>query len=406
MPYRLLARSLIVGVLVQAVAAIAEEPASASAFAQMNALRQSLAIALQRDDIETAAAAVEGLLECGVEPSNVAMTARSSISPRAAQALLWALASSRAAGGEEVALLLAAGLGDWGAVDSLAQRRPDRVWSEGTLQMVGAQAEEAGDPRAAAWAYGQLRRRGREWMEHATIPFAKALMEMGKGEQAAAILDSVLAVAAESRTGERARMLRARLLIQEGKDEAALSLLERVPRSRAERTEADLVASLIRFAHDGTESTASELETAARARPDLSEATAAYDLAQLARRLPDDPRVRDRVMEAIRSELMGRHEAAAKGYRTAREGLSTAVGVHLGIREARCWERAGKADIALQTWLALSAEGEDGPLVLLGRGDCLLAQGKSDSAQACYMAVLERFPASPHAARARSRLLQ
>jgi len=405
--YRSLVRSaIIVWLAGGTIVAAGAQRAEPLRLAEVDVLRQALNTALQHDDVGAAVEAMEALLLRGVEPSNVALSVQSRLSPRTSAALPAALAAGRAPGIPEVLLLLAAGRDDWAAVDSLSGGIVARPFSAAALQSVGAQASEEGNPKAAAWAYERLVAMDGEWARHAAIPLADALMQLGRTEEAAGLLDSVLAARTPDPIRHRASVLRARLFMQQGSDDDALAILDRIPRGRPERADAELLAALIRFAQEGTESLATVLEASARLRPNLPEANDAYDAARLVQQLPTAEGQRKRILESLRLELRGRHASAAEGYRDARREDAWPGAIRIGIREARCWERAGMPDRALEAWHDLEVNGEDGPVVLIGRGDCLAAGGMADSARVCYTAVLERFPASPHAGRARNRLLQ
>jgi tetratricopeptide (TPR) repeat protein len=389
-------------------AALADDPPGAALPdpVAIGVVRQSLTTALQHDDVEAAAAAVLALLRRGMEPANVAMTTLSSLSPRVSDTLRETLIDSRASGVAEVVMLLAAGSGDWSAVDSLSRSFSGRPVSVATLQTVAGQAEEAGQFPVAAWAYSRLRGVGQMWAEHATLPLVEALIASGRRDEAAVLLDSLMGGETPPNFRTRAAVLRARILLMQGDETRALDWLDRVPRNAPERAEAELWAALIRFSHHGNDSLARILEAAARLLPGSPAAAAAYGAAQLTACFPSDIRLRQKALHSLQLELREQYEAAADGYREVRKASRETAAVRWGIREARCWERAGRIASALETWASLDSSGDDGAVVLIGTGDCLATIGMPDSARACYMAVLDRFPESAHAGQARSRLLQ
>lgn len=406
MRYRSLAVSLAAAAMAVGDPAAAQTLRQPADHAEIVALRSSLNAALQHDDVQSAAFAMKALLERGVDPSNVALSAHTRLSVRAAEALPLALVSTGAPHLGEVLLLLASGRGDWATVDSLtAEPGAPRV-SISSLQTVGMQAEEAGYDPAVVWAYGRLRAYGRSWAEHTVIPLADALRRRGATSEAAALLDSLLESGAPELIRHQAVVARARLLASEGSDNEALALLGRIPRGRPERADAELLAALIRFTRAGTDSLAQALESAARLRPGMEEANDAFDVAQLASHLPKEQSLKWRALESLRHEVWGRFGPAAQGYGEVRRAVDTLTGVRWGIREARCLERTGRLAEALRVWHCLDSAVDEGPVVLLGTGDCLTAAGMPDSARVFYMEVLNRFPESPHAARARVRLLQ
>ncbi|MBN1423628.1 tetratricopeptide repeat protein [Candidatus Fermentibacteria bacterium] len=406
MRYRSLALSIIAAACALGGAGASQTLRQPADHSETIALRSALNAALQHDDMERAAWAMKGLLERGVDPTNVALSAQSRLSPRSAEALPPALVSVDAPHLGEVLLLLASGRRDWARVDSLTALLDIRDLRVSSLQALGMQAEEAGHDPAVVWAYGLLRAHGGSWTELTVIHLAEAMARCGAESEAAALLDSLLASGSPGTLRHQAAVARARLMAGEGKDDDALDLLGQIPRGRPERGEAELLAAMIRFSREGTDSLARALEAAARLRPGMAEANDAYDVAQLASHLPQEPKVRQRALESLRHELRGRFASAAQGYSEVRRATDGDARIRWGIREARCLERAGRLDEALEAWGRLDPAGEEGPVVLLGAGDCLTAAGMPDSARILYMEVLERFPASPHAARARSRLLQ
>ncbi len=398
MPSRLLSASL---ALWASVAVTQPTPPGDARLSRM-VRRQQLVASLQRDDVEAAAEAVDALLAGGTDPFELALTIQSSLSPRTGRRLHDALGRHGSPGVTEILLSLAAARGDWDAVDSL---RAGLAPSARTLSFVGEKAREDRRPEIAAWAYEALRRAGGPWGGEAALPLAEALVELDRVGEAESVLERVLRPGGVSPERAPALVLRARLCLRVGRDEEALEVLRSVPRGRPERAQADVLEALVRFTETGGDSLAAHLERMAARCPDLPEANDAFDFARLGRRLPPEP-AGGRLLAGMREELRRRWASAAEQYAAARLASPAELAVPIGIREARCWERAGEWERALKAWAQLSSNHDGGPVVLLGLGDCLRALGKADSALACYEAVLQRFPSSPHASRARARILE
>jgi tetratricopeptide (TPR) repeat protein len=278
--------------------------------------------------------------------------------------------------------------------------------SQPTLSTVAVTARASGKTHVAIWAYAQLRKHHEPARRQIIVPLAECLVSEKRTEEAAALLDSFLeAPGVPESYRDQARLIQARLVYRYGEEtQEALGLLRDIEDRRA-RTEADLLAAIIRFLESGNDSLAHRLETTARMRPDIKEANDAFDLARLSPYLPTDNSEKEAVLHALRLDIRERWESAARAYLSIVPALKPPLFSHVGIRGARCLERAGEFEKALEVWDQVIDADVDVAVALLGKGDCQTSMGLADSAKAVYMTILRQYPESPHAARARSRLL-
>jgi len=368
--------------------------------------------ALKRDDIVGASDHIIELLTIGKDPYWIFMQVTGAASPRGILDLPSVLKDSKTEKSEaailELLLLFSVARGDSAeteslirAVDSVARVRLS------TLRAVGSKAMSLGEDEIAVWAFSKMRRMKQDPAGESSALLAESLIRLGRHEQAVAILDSLLA--AERSTGvrfDRVRLARARLFfVGDGNAEDALALLQKVT-GRRERTEADLLAAIIGFLRSGNDSLGNQLAPLARARPDLAEANDAFEISRMLPQLPGEMKIRTEVLHALELEFRERWEDAALAYGKIRTKAGKELGFDLCIRGARCWEKAGRFQQAITLWEEAIEATEEDAVALLGKGDCLAKMGHADSADVVFMRLLHRYPESPHAARARSRLLE
>jgi tetratricopeptide (TPR) repeat protein len=374
-------------------------------------LLMALQRALARDNVEQAAEQIEELLAMGTAPVTVFHHMRAAATPRGVELLPSLLSHQGSTATEleqrELVLLLYLHAENEAATDSLIETwKTEPSASEQTLSAAGATARASGNMPAALWAYEELRRHYGPVQQHIVVPLAECLVYEGRINEAIALLDSLLASQGVPKSlRDQARLLQARLVFQCCEETStALDLLSAITDRRA-RTEAELLMSLIRFLTFGSDSAAHRLERAARMRPDIKEANDAFDLARLTPLLPHDRHERDAVLGTLRLDIRQQWESAGHAYLRILPSIDRPLFTSLAIRAARCLEEAGEFEKALEIWNHLTESADDSAIALLGKGDCQAAMGLSDSAKVTYMSVLRQYPESPHAARARSRLL-
>ncbi len=368
--------------------------------------------ALRRDDIGDASDRIVELLSLGKDPHWIFVQVTGAANPQSLSSLPLVLKESVTEKSEtailELLLLLSVARGDSAETDSL-MRAADS--GEGirfsTLRTVGSQAITFGEDEIAVWAFSKLREmEGSPSGENSAL-LAESLIRLGRHKQAVDILDSLLAAGRTSGIRfDRARLARARLFfIEDGKSEDALALLQKVT-GRREKSEADLLAAVIGFLRSGNDSLGNQLAPLARARPDLAEANDAFELSRMLPRLPNETDIRTEVLNALELEFRERWEDAASAYEKIRRKAGKDLESNLCTRGARCWEKAGRFEQAMTLWEEAIETTEEHAVALLGKGDCLSNMGHADSADMVFMELLRRYPESPHAARARSRLLE
>ncbi len=375
-------------------------------------LKAKLRKVMQQDDMEEGAQMINQLLLEGMDASQIFMTLKRGQERASVMLLVEELErlEQPVSGMEEVLLLLCSTAGDsLGFEEHKCTLAQDDGLSNATLFTIAQEAFEQQAWDNATWALFRLKERGELLDPRLLLSLAQSLIGLHHHGKAASVLDEILASGHPSGFHrDRASILRARILfIDEGKDEEALQLLAKVRKSRTrERSEALLLQGLIRYLDHGDESHAERLIGLAGTCPDLDEANDALALARLAPLLPEDEEMRKRILAAQRMELRRRWCDAARAYHAMIPKVVPPLAAHLTLRAARCWEQCGEMTRALAAWMDLGGFEEMAAVALLGQGDCLARMVQPESAAVLYMELLTRYPGSPHAARARSRLLQ
>jgi len=374
--------------------------------AYINALRT----ACRQGEIGTAVDIIDDLFEIEVSPLRVYGVIRSMSSRMDMTQFSRDLEQSmgNTAATNNLIMILAYSMRDSVGFERIQSAIQENRWWDGDiLQRIGREAISREDWPTARWSFVSMDETG-HLTEHAEIlSLARVFYHTREPDRTLMMLDRLGDMSHLPRIyGDQARILRARIHFQRNSIDKSRSLLNSVQSNRTrERAEADLLSALYALVAFDDTTARSRLVSAAGRAPDLVETNEALAFSSLLEKITKDPS-RTTVLQAMRYELQELDNDAAGLYLEAGHELVGATGPILLIRAARCLERAGSKDEALRVWNHLVTIEDVRPVALLGLGDCLISHGLADSAARTYTKLLTDFPESPHAARARNRLLR
>jgi len=369
-----------------------------------------LRTACQQGEIGTAVDIINDLFELNVSPLRIYGVIRSMFTRMDVNQFSHDLEQSigNTAAANNLILILAYSMRDSIRFERMQSGIQEKQWWDlDILERIGREAMSREDWPIARWAYVSMDEIGQLKDQAGILSLAQVFYHTGESDKTLIMLDRLGDMARLPRIyGDQARILRARIHFRRNDIEKALSVLTSVRSDRTrEKAEADLLSALYAFVAFDDSTARSELVTAAGRAPYLPETNEALAFSSLLDKIVKDPE-RTTVLQAMRYELQERDKDAADLYLEAGYKRTDDTGPNLLIRAARCLERAREKDEALHVWYELTANEDVRDIALLGLGDCLSSNGFADSANATYTELLLSFPESPHAARARNRLLK